>query len=62
MTGEAGSLIAWLIASGIVSGALAFGGAWIGVRKDITHHREWLQRHDREHELLHQRIDRTRDA
>ena len=43
---------ALIVATGLVSGAFAFGGAIVGVRKDIGWIKKWLERHDREIALL----------
>ncbi len=46
----------------VLAGAFSYIGAFAAVRTDIRWIRETLDRHEKEHHVLHQRIDRGRDA
>ncbi len=43
---------ALIVVTGLVSGNIALAGAIVGVRKDISWIKKWLERHDREIALL----------
>ncbi len=43
---------ALIVVTGLVSGTFAFAGAIVGVRKDISWIKKWLERHDCEIALL----------